>query len=134
MSDTQERTVEATSLSDLEAAMDIAMLKANLTRLDKAVDTLTATLQKLSDDISDLKVSFEGVKTRLTMAIGVAVFLIGALAPLILRSLWPAPAITAVAPSNAVEFLELQKQLDRLELRIDSLSANPPRSGDPKKH
>jgi prefoldin subunit 5 len=133
MPDTQERTAEAASLMDLQAAMEIATLKANLTRLDKAVDALTAALQKLSDDISDLKVSFEGVKTRLTMAIGVAVFLIGALVPMIVKSLWPAP-IAVAAPSNTAEFRDLQKQMDRLELQIDALSNTPSKPDTLKKH
>jgi predicted nucleic acid-binding Zn-ribbon protein len=132
MPDTQERTAETTSLIDLQAAMDIATLKANLTRLDKAVDALTTALQKLSDDISDLKVSFEGVKTRLTMAIGVSVFLMGALAPVIVKSLWPAPVALA-APANAAEFRDLQKQMDRLELQIDTLSSAATQSSGLKK-
>ena len=110
------------------------MLKANLTRLDKVVDTLTAALQKLSDDISDLKVSFEGVKTRLTMAIGVAVFLVGALAPAAVKSLWPGPPVAVVAPSNAGEFLELQKQMDRLELQVGSLANTSSQPNGLKKH
>ena len=96
----------------------LATLKPEVAQLQKTTDRLEDLIGRLSKNLVDMKTSFEGVKTQLNYAIGVAVFLIGMTAPVIVKS-FSSPAILPPASSGS---MESERRMDRIEKNIERLT------------
>lgn len=94
---------------------DLATLKSEVSQLEKTTDRLEGLIDSLS---KDLVASFEGVKTQLNYAIGVAVFLIGMTAPVVVKA-FSAPV---VVPVGGTELRESERRMDRIEKSLERLT------------
>jgi prefoldin subunit 5 len=101
--------------------VDIATLKAEVSTLRGTTDKLGEALEKLSESIKDLSVSLEGAKTRLNIAIGVAVFVATMTVPLLVKSFSSSPAPVAASALSEIRDLERQIETDEYQRQIKEL-------------